>query len=162
MLMGRDFSKLAWLSDRINWVIEQLVGTLGILMATLMGAQVIARYVFNHSLFWSEEVGRIFLVWLTFLGSTVAYKRKLHIGVEFFVRKFPVTVRRLCFLVTVAASLMFFLALILLGVKFLGVASMYKTAALGISGVVTYSIIPVSGIVLVVHAINLFLEHFRK
>ncbi|MGC8719228.1 MAG: TRAP transporter small permease [Thermodesulforhabdaceae bacterium] len=160
--MERISSRLAQISDRINSIIEQLIGVLGIMMATIMGAQVIARYVFNHSLFWSEEVGRIILVWLTFLGSTVAYKRKLHIGIEFFVRKFSPPLRRLCFFVTVVASLVFFLAIILLGVKFFSVAAMYKTAALGIPGVFIYSVIPLSGVVLIIHGANLIMESFRR
>ncbi|MCX7823470.1 MAG: TRAP transporter small permease [Syntrophobacterales bacterium] len=149
-------------SDSINWLIERFVGILGILMATVMGVQVVARYVFNHSLFWSEEVGRILLVWLTFLGSTIAYKRKLHVGVDFLVRKLSPFGRRLCFIITVFASLIFFGTLVILGTKFLFVASMYKTAALGIPGNLIYAVIPFSGLVFIIHALNILIEALHR
>jgi len=49
-------------------------GLLGGLMAGIAAvtfAQVVARYVFEYPLQWSEEVGRFFLVWLTFIGAGV-------------------------------------------------------------------------------------------
>lgn len=48
------------------------------LMATLlsvMTAQVIARYGFNSSLLWSEELCRYLLVWSSFLAMIFAYER---------------------------------------------------------------------------------------
>lgn len=150
------------LSDSINGIVEKFVGVLGILMAIVMGSQVIARYVFNHSLFWSEEVGRIVLVWLTFLGSTIAYKRKLHVGIDFLVRKLSPRGRRVCFVITIGVSFIFFATLVILGIKFLSVASMYKTAALGIPGTFTYSIIPISGVIFIIHALNILLEALRQ
>lgn len=49
-------------------------GLLGGLMAgiaVVTFAQVVSRYVFDHPLQWSEEVGRFLLVWLTFIGAGV-------------------------------------------------------------------------------------------
>ena len=65
-------------SRRTNTVIEQSLLGLGILMIGVVAAQVFFRYVLNHSLFWSEELARYILVWLTFLGASVAYRRGVH------------------------------------------------------------------------------------
>ena len=50
--------------------------------ATMMGAilvimvvQVIARYVFNASLIWAEELCRYILIWISFLFIGIAYQR---------------------------------------------------------------------------------------
>ncbi|MEJ5300585.1 MAG: TRAP transporter small permease [Thermodesulforhabdaceae bacterium] len=150
------------MSDRLNRLIEVVVAVLGIIMILVMGSQVVARYVFNHSLFWSEEVGRIILVWLTFLGSTIAYKRKLHIGIDFMVRKLPFSARKLSFLIAWAASFCFFVTFIVLGIKFVFFASMLKTAALGIPGSFTYSVIPLSGLVFIIHNLDLLREGLSK
>jgi len=45
-------------------------------------AQVILRYVFNNPQSWAEEVGRYLFVWITFLGSAVAFSRDTHIKVD--------------------------------------------------------------------------------
>lgn len=41
-------------------------------MALLVATQVVFRYVFNDSLFWGEEAGRLLLVHVTFIGGGVA------------------------------------------------------------------------------------------
>jgi len=45
-------------------------------LSLLMFIQVVMRYVFNSSIVWSEEVPRIMLIWLVFVGlaTTVAGK----------------------------------------------------------------------------------------
>jgi TRAP-type C4-dicarboxylate transport system permease small subunit len=67
--MVRQFSEL----------VEKLTGALLIcLLATLVVvvfAAVVARYGFNSSLVWSDEVARGLLVWLVFLGAASAYHR---------------------------------------------------------------------------------------
>ena len=72
------------LSRKINFWVEYLLFGLGFAMAALVAVQVFFRYVLNHSLFWSEELARYFLVWLTFLGASVAYYRKVHPGIDIF------------------------------------------------------------------------------
>lgn len=65
---------LAWLRRVERWTAAGLVGV--ILM--LMTAQVVARYVFQTPIPWSEEVASFVFVWLAFLGGAlVAGERKL-------------------------------------------------------------------------------------
>ena len=54
-----------------------------LLGATLMiGFQVFLRYVLNHSLPWTEELCRYFVVWLVFVEGAVAMAYGLHTIVE--------------------------------------------------------------------------------
>ncbi len=147
------------LSDGLNRLMEVVVSLLGIAMACVMGLQVIARYVFNHSLFWSEEVGRISLVWLTFLGATIVYKRKLHIGIDMVVRRFPLDLRRYIAYIVWSISLAFFLVMVVVGTRFLAFVSMQQTAALSIPLSYTYAVIPTSGLICAIHGISFFMEH---
>ncbi len=54
-------------------------------MATIvvsMAAGVAFRSLLDHSLAWTNELGVLALVWMTFLGASALYKRRAHIAVE--------------------------------------------------------------------------------
>ncbi|MFH1157171.1 MAG: TRAP transporter small permease subunit [Pseudomonadota bacterium] len=48
----------------------------------------------GESVFWSKELSRYLLVWLSFLGATVVYCRKAHPGMDLFTSKIPRGLRR--------------------------------------------------------------------
>lgn len=50
--------------------------------------QVIMRYVFNDSLFWSEELGRFLFEWLTWIGMSLGAKKGEHIKITMLHDKF--------------------------------------------------------------------------
>lgn len=82
---GSDERALAASADTppTKWVLEDHVA-LGVLM--LLGgvvfAQFLSRYVFNHSIGWTEEGARMLLVLLVFIGAAGAASRHGHIYVE--------------------------------------------------------------------------------
>ena len=94
------------LSERLNRITECFLVMIGMTMALVTGFQVFSRYVLNHSLFWSEEVGRICLVWISFLGASAAYKRRAHIGMDFMVVRLPHKTRRTIEMLGVFLSLL--------------------------------------------------------
>jgi TRAP-type C4-dicarboxylate transport system permease small subunit len=150
------------LSDRINGLVERSLFLFGFSMALVTGVQVFCRYVLNHSLFWSEEAGRMLLVWITFLGATAAYKRKAHVGIDLVVRRFPPAPRKAVELTVLGLSLLFFAVLVLYGVHFIRFIAGQKTAALGISMGIPYAVIPLSGLIFLLHAASRILEMVRK
>lgn len=156
--MSLRFSALAaalhLCSDRLNRVTEIVLFFIGFGMAVLIGVQVFSRYLLNHSLFWSEETGRICLVWISFLGASAAYKRHAHVGVDFLVARLPDPMRRFLTTLVILASLAFFVILIVYGFAFAGFVSLQKTAALGLSLSVPYLVIPVSGVIFFVHGVS--------
>ena len=88
-------SALDKLSRSLNSWIEYLLFGLGLAMTLVVAAQVLSRYLFNHSLFWSEELARYFLVWLSFLGASVAYRRKVHPGIDLLQAKMPASLQKI-------------------------------------------------------------------
>lgn len=63
-----------------------------VLMAILVGivvAGVFFRYVLGSSISWSEELGRYLMIWLGFLGASLALQQGLHVGVELLVQWVP-------------------------------------------------------------------------
>lgn len=95
----------------IGWYIATirfLAGSSMLLILSVMVAQVIARYVFNASLIWAEELCRYLLIWQTFLFIGMAYHRGELVAVDIlpmmlrprarFILKLIVTVPVLVFL----------------------------------------------------------------
>jgi TRAP-type C4-dicarboxylate transport system permease small subunit len=58
-------------------------------MVVLVFGNVVLRYAFNSGLTISEELSRIFFVWIIFLGATVALAEHGHIGIDFVIKNMP-------------------------------------------------------------------------
>ena len=59
------------------------------LMIILVFAQVVFRYFVGLTPFFIDEVSRGLLIWVSFLGASVALRASQHIGVEYFIGKLP-------------------------------------------------------------------------
>lgn len=55
-------------------------------MVVMVFGNVFLRYVFNSGIVVSEELARWFLVWMTFLGATVALRERRHLGMDSLVK----------------------------------------------------------------------------
>ena len=53
------------------------------------------RYILNDSLVWAEELGRYLFIWLTFIGSAIALKDGLHIGLDLLSNSLPPKLKNL-------------------------------------------------------------------
>lgn len=73
-----------------EWI---LVSSL-VFTVTLIFVQVIARYLFQSSLSWSEELARYIFVWQIWLGASMAVKHHKHIRVEFMATLVPPSVQK--------------------------------------------------------------------
>ena len=91
-------------------VLIALLGELGVVLAN-----VVARICFHKSFLWADEVARLALSTLAFVGGAVAYRRREHAFVRVVVNLFSTRVQRVCF------ALADVLALFIVGVT--GVAS---------------------------------------
>lgn len=58
-------------------------------MVVLVFGNVVLRYAFNQGITASEEISRIFFVWLTFLGAVVALREHGHLGVDTLIKRLP-------------------------------------------------------------------------
>lgn len=69
-------------------------------MVILVFGNVVLRYGFNSGITVSEEVARLFFVYLTFLGAIIAMREHLHLGIDSLVRRLPAGGKRLCVIVS--------------------------------------------------------------
>lgn len=122
-------------------------------MALVVGIQVFSRYVLNYSLFWSEELARFLLIWLSFLGATVAYFHGAHPGVDSLVRRLPAGLRKGAALLSYLAGVVLFCVMVVSGVEFAWFVRLQITPALGVSKWIVMAVVPVCGVIFLVHCL---------
>nr|WP_305038021.1 TRAP transporter small permease [Neorhizobium galegae] len=67
-------------------------------MVVLVFGNVVLRYAFNQGITASEELSRVFFIWLTFLGGVVAMREHGHLGVDSLLKRLPPTSARIAVL----------------------------------------------------------------
>ena len=102
-------------------------------MALLVATQVVFRYVFNDSLFWGEEAGRLLLVHVTFIGGGVAFGARADAGLDVMTARLSAKARRHVRMAVVAAAFCFFALMAYHGARLLWLQRMQLTPALGLS-----------------------------
>lgn len=148
-------------SFRLNQWVEYLLFTLGFSMTALVAVQVFCRYVLNESLFWSEELSRFFLVWLTFLGASCAYYHKVNPGVDFLYIKMSASLQKISSLATHLVSIVLFLVMIIYGYQFAYFVRLQISPALQIPKWIVLSIVPISGAILLFHAVTFLITELK-
>ena len=64
------------------------------LMTLIIFIQVVARYVFQNSLSWSEELARYLFIWLVYLGISYGCQMRKHIKIDAALGLFPKKIRK--------------------------------------------------------------------
>jgi len=145
------------LSRRVNAAVEMLLAALGGTMVLVVAVQVFCRYLLNHSLFWSEELARYLLVWLTFLGATVAYRRGLHPSVDVLYARAAPGPARAMRLVAALAALLLFGVMTVGGAQFAHFIRTQISPALQVPKWTVMLVVPLSGALLILHTLAMSL-----
>jgi len=110
--------------------------------------QVIMRYVFNNSSFWSEEAARYIFMWQIWMGASIGFKDDKHIKIELFTKMLRGKVKIFFSLLSNLLMLAFCVFLIVKGWEFLKLTFMLNmvTPALRFSYVYVYASMPLSAL----------------
>lgn len=105
-------SPLSRLDDAIGRAEAAVIGVAMLAMAVNTIANVIGRYVFAHSLYFSEELNEILMVAVTFVGLGYVTRRGRHIRMSALYDQLPERVRKLLMVIIALATgaMMFLLA----------------------------------------------------
>lgn len=69
--------------SRILAIIENSsVALLMIFSVVMIGVQVFSRVIFSYSFSWAEESVRYSIIWMVFIGGSIAFRENLHIKVD--------------------------------------------------------------------------------
>lgn len=145
------------LSNNIDSVMKKMVFLTILGMIVSITLQIIFRVFFN-SLTWTEEVARYLLVWSTFIGATLAYKRGLHISVTFIRNMLPEKLRKLICILGIIISIVFFIVVIVFGAKLIILQKTQLSPALRLPMRWVYLVMPFSFIIMIVYGLTETLE----
>ncbi len=104
-------------AETLTAILEYLSMALIALMAILVIAQVVLRYVFNDPLDWSEEMARITFIYITFIGIGAAYGRRRHMAIDAIVILLPPKMKRIVEVSVVSLASAFLIVLIGLTIR---------------------------------------------
>lgn len=97
--------------------IEDAVSKLLLAIITLLVFVAAIARTLGDPMIWSVDLAQLLFVWLCFLGANRAMRIKAHIGVDFFVRKLPLTPRWLLEIALGLLTLGFLMTLAYTGYK---------------------------------------------
>ena len=147
-----------------NIVDRAMVGMVFLIMAGLVivtTLQVVFRVAFN-ALTWSEEMSRYLLVWGTFFGATLAYKRGNHIAVTFVIDFFPAKFRVWFNILTYLLSLAFCYIVVQQGLSMIQMQVFQVSPALQLPMKYVYWSIPVSFGIMILHTFAGIADELHK
>jgi tripartite ATP-independent transporter DctM subunit len=127
--------------------VEILVATLVAFEIAILFGGVVARYVFNHPLVWSDELASILFLWLAMLGAVVAFRRDEHMRMTAAVGSLAAPTRAMFDLFATCAALAFLLLIVWPAYEYAQEETFITTPALGLNNAWRAAALP-SGIAL--------------
>lgn len=117
----------------LAWPLRFLTGAMFATIVTLTIAQVAFRYLLDSPLIWSEELSKLLLVWMVFLGAAAVTFDGKHLDVDVVFGTLPPLLRRLVRHLNLAMALFFLGALAWFSWEIVEIESWSALGALDIS-----------------------------
>ncbi|MBF7073675.1 TRAP transporter small permease [Glaciecola sp. MH2013] len=148
---------LSHLAERSDTLLRWLLIVLMALLLIDVSWQVLTRFILPKPSSFTEELARFLLIWIGLLGSAHAYRHKMHLGIDVFVRTMSsnkaLVVSRFVQLITLA----FALAVLVYGGSKLVLLAYHleqKSAAMQINMGLVYLALPISGALFALFALE--------
>lgn len=138
--------------------------TMGILVLDVLWG-VASRYLMQTPSRWTEEVATFLLIWIALLGAAIAYERREHLGVDYFVSLLHAEAQLFLAAVVQIVVLFFVAVAMVFGGTVLvweTLAAGQATPALGIKMGYVYLAVPVSGAFIVLSCLERLLERCKQ
>src|SRR5580700_3999404 len=120
------------LDSVLGAVVEILAAMLVAAEIVILFSGVVARYVLNHPLIWSDELASILFLWLAMLGAVIALRRVEHMRLGYLVSLASPELRALIETIATTAVLVFVIAIIMPAFDYVSFQRMITTPALEI------------------------------
>ena len=148
--------------DYINFTVKHILNLILAILTAVVFAQVIFRFAINQPLAWTEELAIYCLVWITFLGAAYALSLKAHIAVDFFTSLFPLFIRKVLYTLAVLVSVTFYGILVYQGYILTMHSMTQLSPVLRFPMGWVYSVIPISGLLLLINLLHVFVKDMKS
>jgi tripartite ATP-independent transporter DctM subunit len=146
----------------VDLAAESVVVAALLVELVLVLANVVARVYFQHSFLWTDEIARLALSILAFIGGAVAYRRRDHAFVRVVLNRLPARGERGC--LALADVIVLFVAGLtgLASIEFLSSSWTEYTPIFQMPAAVIALPLPIGMVLLMLYAaVNLFRDHGR-
>ena len=138
--------------------INKILGTVCIVLFAIMVIvgtyQIVTRFVFNSPSTVSEELLTYTFAWMAMFATAYVFGKRDHMKMTFVVDKLSPEKRKILDIVIEVLIIVFAAAVLIYGgFTIMDLTMTQKTASLGVSMGVIYSVMPVSGILIAVYGV---------
>ncbi|SHH87177.1 TRAP transporter small permease [Cognatishimia maritima] len=166
--MSRHVELLGRVASLLETTTLNLCVLLAVLMSATLLAELVARNLIGTTLIWSAEFATMCFIWIAFLGSTAAARRRDHFNVDLIGRWVPAGSPAEHWLLALTAAIFagFGAVLLINGISFAETGMRRFSFSLGIPQGYTMLIMPVSGALFLfygcVELLELFIDEDRE
>ena len=146
-----------WLA---RWTGVGVMVLMGVATA-LVAVSVLLRYVFFTGVEWGEEATRYTMIWMGFLGMSLALRKGGHMGIEMFRAALPLPLRRVVTMIVVLGVLFFFVVVIYQGFVLVGLVAEKESVVLPMSMAWFYLAIPVGMLLMFVQMLPIMIRAWQ-
>ena len=156
--------KIKTFLNRLSAGLDLICGAIAVAMIGAMVLLTLLQIIFRTcftALPWSDEVTRYLLIWSTFLGATCVYRHSGNISITFIQEAFPARISKGLRVLVHVVCFVLFAVLLFYGWRY--AINLTKTAtALPIKMSYIYLCIPISMLILLIHALVMAIDEFQK
>jgi TRAP-type C4-dicarboxylate transport system permease small subunit len=153
-----DSAFVRWLT----WFVELVLIVLSILISAVVFLQVLFRYVLQQPLFWSEELPRYLLIWMSFLAAALAQKSETHINITLALTPLSPRLQRGVHILTNLVILGFLGVLVYSGSLVTSITVHHRSTALQIPMAVVYVALPVGSALMILYLVLQIVRDLRN
>jgi len=146
------------LIDTINVYLKYTAVVAMSAMLLIIFLQVIFRYVFQHSLTFSEELARYLFVYVVFFGTAVVAKENGHIVMGVLTQKLKGKAAKYTQIIAYVCTLLFVTILFYQGIRMMVLTSYHLSPALRIAMPYVYFAIPAASFIMICNLIILIFD----
>ncbi|WP_144478232.1 TRAP transporter small permease [Cytobacillus oceanisediminis] len=144
--------------DMINKMVGILLALMLGVMSILIILQVISRFVINLPLTWSEELSRYLMIYIVFLGASLAMRHNKLISIELLPETLTGNKRKSVIILVMIISIIFFGILFMQGIDMLPLVQMQSSPGLQLSMAIPYASIPIGSFLLALNSLAVILD----
>jgi TRAP-type C4-dicarboxylate transport system permease small subunit len=164
-MKSNDMKTIIGIIDKIDRTIKNLLNFLLVFLVVDVSWQVITRFLLPEPSSYTEEIARFLLIWIGLLGAAHAYRKKMHLGIDYFSQKLAFNQQKI-----LSLTVYFLCALFALSIFIIGGASLAQltlelnqtSPALGIKMGYVYLVLPLSGSLILLYTFELVIACLQQ